>query len=49
MKRGVKRLFKLWGYLQYRCDRELTRIEKRDGCIMCGRPGCCRHFHVEVF
>ncbi len=45
MKRGFKRLFKLWCYLLYRRDRELTRLEKAHGCTVCGRTGCCRHFH----
>lgn len=49
MKRGFKRLFRLWCYLLYRRDREVVRIEKRDGCIVCGRSGCCSRFHLEEY
>lgn len=47
MKRGVKRLFKLWCYLQYRSDRELTKLELRTHCLICGRTGCCRKKHLH--
>ena len=49
MKRGLKRLFKLWCYLLYRRDRELVRIEKKYGCSVCGQIGCCHQFHRKEY
>lgn len=47
MKRGLKHLFVLWCYMQYRRDRELTRLEQKHGCLVCGKPGCSRRLHCD--
>lgn len=48
MKTGLKRLFKVWCYLMYRRNRELSLFEIKHGCTVCGFPGHTRHAHHKM-